>query len=327
VAALAFLVRHNAVAAPVAIVLWLLWLRRWKHAGLFCLVWGAISLGTLAAFQLTNHGMLLLNLSGAKFGALSLSYTRDTLFRLLVSPGHSFAVVLFAFGAFSVFELWNQREERLRLISIYIIVAFGFAAFGSAAAGAAENHFLETAFAMAVILPAGLARLGQSWTSDSPLASFVVVILLFLLLTSVDAQRWNFMHTRPEDFRSLLPVMEGRNVFTDVPYLAARTATPQFLDLVSLTFSQQTGGSTSWSSASLVGDLQQRRYELLVLHERADIPYDPTARYPRYPRLDSSVRAAIDAHYRLCFALNNNYVYARRPADKNLPGGSCPSEH
>lgn len=326
-AALTFLVRHNAVAAPVSVVLWLLWLRRWKHAALFCSVWAVVVLGVLLAFQQSSHGLLLLNLSGAKFGALAVTYARDTLFRLLASPGHSFAIVLFAFGIFSIVELWNQRDKRTRLVSIYAIIAFGFAVFGSAAAGAAENHFLEPAFAMSVLLPAGLSRLGEGWSSESPLASFATVILLLMLLLSLDIQRWNVTHSKPEDLRSVLPVMKGRYVFTDIPYLAARTAPPQFLDLVSLTFSQQTGGRTSWSSRSLVEDLQKRKYELLVLHERADVPYDAKARYPRYPRLDSAVRAAIGEHYRLCFDLNNQYIYARRPADQNLPGGSCPADN
>jgi hypothetical protein len=62
----------------------------------------------------------------------------------------------------------------------------------------------------------------------------------------------------------------------------------------------------------------------LILHERADAPYDPMARYPRYPRLDSAVRAAIGERYRLCFDVSNSYVYARIPADPSLPGG-CPA--
>jgi hypothetical protein len=124
----------------------------------------------------------------------------------------------------------------------------------------------------------------------------------------------------------VLPAIEGRHVFTDIPYLAARSSTPQFLDLVSLTFSQQTGGKTSWSSRALVEDLEKRKYELLVLHERADVPYDPKARYPRYPRLDSAVRAAIGKNYRLCSGLNNNYIYARGPADHDLSGDGCPAQ-
>ena len=80
--ALAFLARHNAVAVPVALVLWLFWSRRWKHTGLFCVVWVAVVIVTSLPFYLSSQGLLLLNLSGAKFGHFAFTYIRDVLARL-----------------------------------------------------------------------------------------------------------------------------------------------------------------------------------------------------------------------------------------------------
>src|SRR5262249_3914723 len=159
-------------------------------------------------------------------------------------------------------------------------------------------------------IPAGIMRLEQTWKRDSPFAVFSLVILLIVLLPSLDTQRWNAMHAKPDDLRATLPIMKGKSVFTDGPYLAARSSVPQALDLVSLTYSERVVGSASWSSAPLVEDLQKGRYDLVILHERADVPYDPTARYPRYPRLDSAVRRAVSDNYRLCSELDSNYIYA-----------------
>src|SRR5215468_7059045 len=58
VAALAFLARHNSVTAPVAIVLWLVFLRRWKHAFIFCAVWWGIVAPVLATVQIASGGNL-----------------------------------------------------------------------------------------------------------------------------------------------------------------------------------------------------------------------------------------------------------------------------
>ena len=67
----AILCRHNAVAAPAAIVLWLSLVEAMESTQrLFCAVAGALRIPVLALLP-TSTGMLLLNLSGAKFGAIA----------------------------------------------------------------------------------------------------------------------------------------------------------------------------------------------------------------------------------------------------------------
>jgi hypothetical protein len=323
VAALAFLTKHNAVAVPVALVLWLLWSKRWKHAGVFCAVWASVVASALVGFQLSSNGLLLLNLSGAKFGQFALTFVRDVLNRLLVTPGHGFAVALFAFGAFAVLENWNHKDPRIRLFNIYLVVSFCLAVVGSAAAGAAVNYYLEPALAMAMLLPAGLARLEGTWRSDSPLASLAVVMVLALLLPSLDAQRWNWMHDKPEELRRVAALMENRHVFTDIPYLAARMSTPQSLDLASLLNTERTGGWAAWSSAKLAQGLKAKEYDLVILVAPVgEWPYNRAALYPRWPRLDSALQAAIGQNYGFCFELDASYVYA--PLSLGSNSSNCP---
>ena len=322
-AALAFLAKHNAVAVPVALVLWLLWSKRWRHVGVFCAVWALVAGSILAGFQLSSHGLLMLNLSGAKFGQFAVTYIRDVLARLLVAPGQGFAVALFAFGAFAVLETSIQRDERTRLLNFYLVVSFCLAVVGSAAAGAHVNYYLEPALAMAVLLPSALARLEEGWTSDSPLASLVVVIVLALLLPSLDAQRWNLMHNKPEDLRRVAGIMENRRVFSDIPYLAARMPAPQSLHLASLMNTERTGGWAAWSSAQLAQGLKARQYDLVILAEHVeDWPYNRAALYPRWPRLDSALQTAIGQNYGFCFELDASYVYG--PLSSGSNSSNCP---
>lgn len=325
VAALAFLMRHNAVAAPVAIVLWMFWQRRWKDSVVFCTVWGLVVGVTLTAFQLSSHGLLLLNLSGAKFGPIALTYGRDTLFRILLGPGYGFALILFSLSLFCLLDPWKRNDPPTRLISVYLMVALGFAVFGSAAAGAAVNHYLEPVLIMAVLAPSGVARIGEAWKENTSLGVFALAMMLMVLLPSADEQWRQLMRSKPEDLTKVAKLLNGRYVFTDIPYLAARTSLPQLLDLVSLTYSERTKSSSRWSSDLLVQTLQDKAYEVVILQESPEAPYDPIARYPRYPRLDSDTRVAIVKNYSLCYQLDGSYVYGRILSNSPSPGNSCPS--
>ena len=323
-AATGFLVRHNAVAVPVAVVLWLLWSRRWKHALLFCVSWAFVVGSAFLPFELSAHGLLHLNLSSAKFGPFAFTYISDVLARLADTPGQGFIVALVAFGALGFLESWNRRDKRSQLLDIYLVVSLGLAIFGSAAAGAGINHYLEPALAMAVLVPVGVARLKEVWQSESPFSSFAVLIILALLLPSLDLQRSNLKHNRPEDLRHVLSLMENKQVFTDIPYLAARSSSPQSVDLSSLINTEKMGGQTAWSSAKLVEALEDKKYDLVILVKPVDEwPYDPAAQYPRAPRLDSAMQRAIALNYHLCFERDMTYVYSRVSGESKSIGDGC----
>lgn len=321
--ALALLTLQSTVAAPVAIVLWLLESKRWKHAALFCAVCAGIVGTTLLCVQWSSNGLLFLNLSGAKFGHFALTYVRDVLGRLLNTPGHGFAVALFALGAFGLLEALKREDRRFRLLSIYLLMSVGLALLGSAAEGAGVNRYLEPAFAMAVLVPTGMARLQDAWKNESPFSSFAMVMMLFLLLPSLDVQRWNAMHNRPENVKSMLALVQSYQVFTDIPYLASRASTPQLVDLASLVNAERTNGRFAWSSAKLVNDLREREYEVVILSEPVDSAYIAGELYPRYPHLDPAIRTAIQQNYQLCSQRGSSYIYGRLARDRNERGSGC----
>jgi hypothetical protein len=329
-AALAFLMRHNAVAAPVAIVLWLMWFRRWTDAWRFCATWTATVALILVPVYWASNGLLLLNLSGAKFGPLAITYVHDVLSRLLVTEGNGFAVVLFAFGTFAFIECCKQANERTHLINIYAIASLGLAIAGSAAAGADANHYLEPALAMALLAPIGMSRLADTWRADSPLVSFAVVLILLLLLPSLDTHRWKFLHMKRAQLQQVLPLIDKKSIFTDIPYFSARTTSPQLVDLASLINTERVGGWAGWSSALVVEALQKKDYELVILSQPVDMLYVPAGLYPRWPRVDSAMKKAIRNNYGLCFRVDDVhvdgplYVYGRLLQDSTVRRSSCP---
>lgn len=322
-AALGFLVRHNAISVPVSVVLWLLYSKKWKHAGLFCVVWSAVVGPVLLIVQRSSNKLLFLNISGAKFGEFALTYVRDVIGRLLVAQGNGFVIALFAFGIFGCIEAWRQQDNRYRLICIYLMVSLILAAIGSAARGAAVNHYLEPTLALALLIPIGMTRLRIGWAPDSPTALFSIVMVLVVLLPAVDAQRWNTMHNFPDDLRKMVPLVENKSVFTDIPYLAARSTSLELTDPASLTNMERTG---AWSSAGITRALREQKYDLVILSQAVDTSSAlVTATYPRYPHLDSIVQTTIANNYGLCLQVDTVYVYVPLPMDKALIGDNCPS--
>ena len=325
-AGLGFLMRHNAVAAPVAIVLWLLWLRRPKQTFFFCCGWAFVVAGVLGYYQHASRGLLLVNIGGAKFGALALTYIRDIVLNILTPSGNGFAILILAFGAFAVVNASKQPDKRIRLMLIYFCTSLFFGLFGSAAAGAGANHFLETVLAAAVLLPPALARLEESWQPTSSACALVTVLILAICLPTLDMQRWNAMHKRGEDLRALVPLVSSRKVFSDLPYLAARSSPPELIDMSSLINTERTGGAAGWSSVKLVHDLEEQEYDLVVLMapiEHAILP-NPASRYPRTPRINVGIQSAIIQNYQFCFELSEAFVYAPKKSRAEAKG--CPSK-
>lgn len=311
-AALAFLAKQNTVAVPVALVLWFAWSRRWKHAALFCSVWGLVVVAVLLPFYASTRDALLLNLSGAKFGFFALTYVRDVLNRVFARTGCGFAVALFTLGTFGFLQSLREREQRALLVSIYLLVALALAVLGTASAGGGMNHYLEPALAMAILIPTGMVRLQANWQAESPTAALATLMILALVLPSLDVQRWNAMHREPEDLRPFVALMANKAVFTDDPYLSARSSTPQAIDLSSLTNSVKRGGWAAWSSMPLVEEMRHKKYQLLVLRTHAPyMPYDLNARYPRTHRLDSAVQTAIGKNYAVCLQSEESEDYGR----------------
>lgn len=308
-AGLAFLVRHNAVAVPTAVVLWLVWSRKWKDAVLFCLVWGVVVGGTLIAFDRMTGGLLLLNLSGAKFGQFAFTYVRDVLGRLLEAPGSGFACILLALGLLGLIESYRSKDNRVLLVSIYFAVSCFFAVLGSAAAGAAVNHLFEPAFALALLAPVGLTRMKAEWRSTSSTAALAFVLVAVVLLPTLDVQRWNVMHGRPDDLRPLVPVVQQTRVFTDIPYLAARSSSPAYLDTASLVYAERGGSQGAWSR-DLTLALQEKKYDYVILSAPAEALYSRGERYPRYPHFDIAVKSAIVQNYDSCGTIGLIHVYA-----------------
>jgi hypothetical protein len=308
-AAIALLFRHNAVAAPIAIVLWLVFARQWKRAAVFSSICGATIAVGMAPFLIQNKSLVFLNLSSAKFGHFAITYLRDIVSRSLSLGGSGFILVLFALGVFGYLAAFTKSSASARLLRFYLPVSLFFAALGSSTAGGAINHYFEASLILAVLIPVGLSQLKQDWNETSGMATFSFIFVLAILLPGLDGIRSKALHDRPEDLRAILPLVKSEPTFTDISFLAARSYQPQLVDLPSLINTERIGGWASWSSKGLVDDLVQRKYRMVVLARQIEIAYVPDGYYPRTPNMDVQIQKAIAENYTLCFEMNDVYVY------------------
>jgi hypothetical protein len=318
-AAMSFLTKHSYVAAPTAIVLWLLWSKRWKDTALFCSIWIVLVATTLLGFEIASGGMMSLNLSGNHAGHFSLRNIHQILVLLTTTAGSGFTIVLLSFGFFGLLGSW-KRENPACLLILYFLTSLSVAIVGSGAAGANVNHYIEIAFASTLLLPNGMARLRGTWEQGAPIGALIFIVIVGLLLPALDMQRWRMAgEDPPENFKRLLPMIKNKRVLTDIPYLGARSLNPEFLDPVSYAYAEQLG---FWSPKDIVKAIQGKEYDLAILHRKLD---DPRWNETRYPTLGSKLRTSIAQNYKFCFELDSAYVYSpvsgveSGPRDMNCP--------
>ena len=316
-AALAFLTKHSSIAAPIVIVIWLVLLRRWKHAAAFCLFWGLAVLPVLVYFQISSDHSMMMNLSGAKFGPFGIRNMHDIVVNFMSSSGSQIMLAIFGFALLGVSQ--KAEDPRDLLLKIYFVVSLGLALFACGFANASANHFLESVLVWTLLIPVGMSKLEKSWQPETAQAAGVFALSAVLLLPTLDVQFWRTRHERPEDIRNLLTLVHGKRILTDVTYLGARSGNPGFLDPISLTFAER---AKAWSSQPITQAVRDHNYELVILHWKVDDPRWSTVRYVRLPE---SMRTAINNNYALCFEAESYYFYGPRIPGNGSQAAACPT--
>jgi hypothetical protein len=300
----AFLIKHSFIAVPTALVLWMGFNRRWKHALLFCLVWFVIVGTVVGYFQWSTPGLMRLNISGGKIaGAASLHNVHESFAAVAWAQGHQVVILMLTFAILGATLSWRKFNNPSWFLSCYFVVSLLFALFVSSFSNASYNHYIEPALVCSLFAPIVLGYLGRNWPREVPTASFLFILMLMLLAPTIDVQRWNMMNDRPDDLDKFVPIVRSEKILTDVPYLATNSAQPQFVETISLRFSEKAG---VWSPLPIEAVLQQKQYDLVVLHWSLD---DPRWDYHRYARLGPELRRSIRENYSFCAVVQGVYFY------------------
>ncbi len=184
--ALALLTKQSALAAPIAILVWLGLSRNWRLAGLFVAAW----LGPVAAvglgFQLATGGTFLRHVLTYNGQPYDLGFLGAALNYLVWTH-----IVLIGLAGFWVARPLVGRFERFDLWRIYFLIAL-VVSFSAGKVGADFNYYLESLCLMSLLAWWQVGRL----LAQRPLARFGPVRLglapLVLILMAV--QLFQFHH-------------------------------------------------------------------------------------------------------------------------------------
>jgi hypothetical protein len=307
-AGLGFLLRHSCVAAPTAIGLSLLLSKRWREMLMLCLGWAVPVVTILWKFDAASNGAMRTSLSGSNFGSMRINNAHEILTYLFTRAGYGFTGLLFAFGLLGLILAWKRSGDPAgRVLVFYFLLSLGLAGLGSSLAGAGENHYLEPALAASFLVPVGTSELRKRWPSDSLLPAFLCLLVLVVWLPTLDLRHWQAADRGPADFHALVTMVEKRNILTDIPYLAARTPSQEFLDATSLHYAEMVH---RWSAAAVVRDLDAQLYDAVVLHDPLS-RMDKEEGSDRYARLGTAIRQAIERNYGICYQMDSVSVYGR----------------
>ncbi len=274
--------KPTAIAAPAAVLLWLLSKRRWRDAGLLVATCGVAGLVWLALLSATSHGGFL----------QSMGFNGATPF----APGGFVKAAQIALAAAPVPILaglalgWlGSREGVGRLLAGYFLLALFLALATVGKVGANLNYFIEPGLALAPL--AALAW--HLWGRTTAGAAVAVAALASMLAWSAPRVAWE-LRGRTERLvaeRRLAPLLAGKSVLTmEVSSVFRAGGTPVLNDPCIFAYLAR---AKRWDESGLVAALRSHRIDLVLADTDVAVP-DPV-----FSNWSPEVRREVTESYRL----------------------------
>ena len=285
--------KFTYVAAPVAIVIWLLWSKRYSQAAWLCSFAAVVSALFLAIFLVRGDPIfsqflimrhLQVSSRSGWLGLITQQLANDT----------TKLVLLFCLIALIPSSLPNTRvRPEIRLIALYFALCWIIALLTCSNSGADLNYFLAPQSAGMLLIPFGAMNLMQAWPRTP------IVIRRFVLLTVVFAcallpLSWfhvlSQLKVNASGAQALLPALAKSHTLSDSSYLTAVGKEPELLDPY---LSAQLEISGKWSSEPILDSLSKERYDLVIIRlEQGSMPD-----FHGQPHFSPKVTRGIDENY------------------------------
>lgn len=317
---LAIFTKQSALAAPAAVILTLLYQRRWRQ-GLFFVgsLVSLLAVCLLGGNYLTN-GLMSLNIIGGVDAPMRCQSVVEVFLRsfsglFLPLVLSSLTLIAFLRRRLNGDQL-SESEAVILLFGLYLVGSLALAAFSSTKLGSDRNYYLDSLLAASVLGGCGIEWLaGQSRESWAK-AILAVCLVIFVGFSDFINQKYMMMtsdyfvsednssvveHLRPltGDLLSQdanIPLRLGKPVFvTDFYHLSVMTATGR------------------WKPDPLISLIEQRHFQAVVLS--FDIGSNQRPDWSQYQGLDiwdPSILNAINNNYVLGERIGNSYIYQKR---------------
>ena len=268
-AGIALLVKQTFVAAPVAMIGWLVFKRRYKEAILWSL---SFALTVAGGYALVGWHEPLMMRHIIAMGRPIFEYRQalDFIGEAVSQPVVPFAVI----GGLSA--VWKSSQEKLLLV-IYCVVAWLVAILTIPQAGGAINYFLEPLLASAILAGPGLCELQRKANRTPVIVTAMLFVLLCGWLFPVLREDLVYLRqsyadlrdyaARKRNWESFVSVVSGRRLLSTVPDVAVLSSTPEVPEPIMNFFLERRG---QWNSNAVVTEMDASVFDLIVIGPRVD---------------------------------------------------------
>lgn len=311
----ALLVKATFVAAPIAIVGWLIYRRRYKEA----VVW-------ITAFVLTAVGgyalawwrepLMLQHIAALRHPIFEYRAALFYLWIALSQPVVPFA----ALGGF--LALWKRSSEGL-LLAVYCIVAWIVAILTAPQVGSNINYFWEPLLAAAALAGPGLSEL-QRKAKQAPLLVTPIVMIVILgsflptlwhesgFLRQVDRSVSEYQ-LRKVKWDAFVSAISGHKFLSTFPAVTFYSVNPELPDPFLNSVLERSG---QWNSGPIVAQINEGAYELVIIGKGDD----EIVRFRGISLWNKQMREAMKRAYRLACVFEEMEVWLpRRDSSVILP--------
>jgi hypothetical protein len=260
-AGIALLVKQTFLAAPVAIIIWLIYKRRYKDAAF----WAAgVALTVVGGYAvvLWREPLMLKHITALRYPVFEYHGALRILLQAALQPSVLFA----ALGGF--LALWERPTERVFFL-IFCVVAWLVAILTIPQIGGNINYFWEPLLASAVLAGSGLWELQRRRyrTPILVIGMFLVVLLWSLLSVRYLGQSYQQVRSyelRKARWESFVSIVSGRRLLSTWPDVTILSSSPEIPDPYLNSVLEFRG---RWSSAPVVAEINASRYDLIVIRE------------------------------------------------------------
>lgn len=263
-AGIAPLIKQTFVAAPITLVGWLLYQRRYKEAGLWSACFASVVIGG-CAFFLWREPLMLSHLAALRHPVLEYQQAL-----LIIGVAASQPVV--PFGIIGVLLVLQDRSPQHLFMLVYNLIAWLVAMLTILQAGGGNNYFWEPLLVSAVLAGPVLFKLESSLSRSQILASAALLVLvvnsffptlrkdfLFLKQCRTDARERNLRKAR---WGAFVSVISGHRLLSTVPAVTVQSSVPEIPDPYLNSSIELRGG---WSSKEVVAQLDAGVFDIIVI--------------------------------------------------------------
>ena len=283
---LAWLFKQTFIAAPGAILIWLLTQRRYRQVGAFVaaaavptvmLLWVLWLRGEPAIQEILMHHRTLYDLPG--------------MLELFSESIHDYPTGGLEVGLslLSLPLVWTEPQSRKRLLAVYFLLSWIVGLATMLHIGAYLNYLLQGWTLCACLVPFCIQRIIELWPGIPQIVRALAVLMLVQVL-SMSVANWTD-NPAPKEEAKLAAALQNRNILSDIPYITVHARAPILLDPVLCNMLELTG---RWSPAPVLDQLQGKKFDYVVLQLYKG--KDPV-KYRGYTRLSTSILKEVGKNY------------------------------